>query len=134
MFKVYVYKGDCVLFVGVGQINQFVGKFLSKYEFFDIMVFNCSFDKVEQLAKILNGWVLLLSDLFDYQEGFDCLIVCIGFIELIIIVLFYEKLLQGDIECKVVIDFFIFNNVVEVVVEQFNFEYIEVEGLCNFVK
>lgn len=134
MLKAHVHKGDRVLLVGAGQTNQLVGKFLSKYEFSDITVFNRSLDKAEQLAKTLNGRALPLSDLSDYQEGFDCLIVCTGSTEPIITAPLYEKLLQGDTERKVVIDLSIPNNVAEAAVEQFNFEYIEVEGLRNLAK
>lgn len=134
MLKAHVHKDDRVLLVGAGQTNQLVGKFLSKYAFSNITVFNRSLDKAGQLAQSLNGRALPLSDLSDYQEGFDCLIVCTGATEPIITASLYEKLLRSDTKRKVVIDLSIPNNVAEAAVEQFDFEYIEVEGLRNLAK
>jgi glutamyl-tRNA reductase len=134
MLKAHVHKDDRVLLVGAGQTNQLVGKFLSKYAFSNITVFNRSLDKAGQLAQSLNGRALPLTDLENYQEGFDCLIVCTGATDPIITASLYEKLLRGDTGRKVVIDLSIPNNVAEAAVEQFDFEYIEVEGLRNLAK
>ena len=134
MLKAHVHKDDRILLVGAGQTNQLVGKFLSKYAFSNITVFNRSLDKAEQLAQTLSGQALPLPALEDYQEGFDCLIVCTGATDPIITAPLYEKLLQGDTKRKVVIDLSIPNNVAEATVEQFDFEYIEVEGLRNLAK
>ena len=111
-----------------------LGKFLSKYEYSNITVFNRSLDKAEQLAESLGGIALPLTDLENYKEGFDCLIVCTGSTEPIITAPLYEKLLNGETQRKVVIDLSIPNNVAASVVEQYDFEYIEVEGLRNLAK
>lgn len=134
MLKAHVHKSDRVLLVGAGQTNQLVGKFLNKYEFSDITVFNRSLDKAERLADQLGGQALPLSALNQYDQGFDCLIVCTGATEPIITSHLYEKLLRGDSKRKVVIDLSIPNNVSESTVEQFDLDYIEVEGLRNLAK
>ena len=134
MLKAHVHKDDRILIVGAGQTNQLVGKFLSKYEYSNITVFNRSLDKAEQLAESLGGIALPLTDLENYKEGFDCLIVCTGSTEPIITAPLYEKLLNGETQRKVGIDLSIPNNVAASVVEQYDFEYIEVEGLRNLAK
>lgn len=134
MLRAHVHKDDRVLLVGAGQTNQLVGKFLSKYGFSNVTVFNRSIGKAEQLAAALGGKALPLADIREYQEGFDCLVVCTGATDPVITNEVYESLLNGEVGHKVVIDLSIPNNVDEATVAAFDFEYIEIEGLRNLAK
>ena len=75
-----------------------------------------------------------LNDLLSYEDGFDGMIVCTGATEAIITDHLYQHLLQGEEDEKVVIDLAIPNNVAESVVEKFNINYIEIEGLRQLAK
>ncbi|TXB61858.1 glutamyl-tRNA reductase [Phaeodactylibacter luteus] len=134
MLRAHVHKDGRVLLVGAGQTNQLVGKFLSKYGFSNVTVFNRSVGKAEQLAATLGGKALPLADIREYREGFDCLVVCTGATEPVITNEVYSSLLNGEAGHKVVIDLSIPNNVDEATVAAFDFEYIEIEGLRNLAK
>lgn len=123
-----------ILVIGAGQTNTLAGKFLAKHHYSNVTVFNRSLDKAEQLAALTKGKALPLTALEDYEEGFDCMIVCTGATEPIIQPKLYERLLQGDQSEKIVIDLSIPNNVGSEVVHYFNVNYIEIENLKQLAK
>ena len=127
-------EDDRILIVGAGQTNALVGKFLKKYQFSNITVFNRSYDKADRLAKLTGGKALPLSDLKTYSGGFDCMIVCTSSTEPIINKEIYQQLLQGDKDKKVIIDLAIPNNVAHDVTTQFDMDYIEIDGLKTLAK
>jgi len=118
-----------ILLVGAGQTNLLVSKFLVKYEFNNITVFNRSIEKAEKLASRFGGNAFLLTELESYSEGFDCMIVCTGATEAIIKQPLYKKLIGNDTSSKLIVDLSIPNNVARDVVENFNINYIEIEDL-----
>ncbi len=118
-----------ILLVGAGQTNLLVSKFLVKYEFNNVTVFNRSIEKAEKLADRFEGNAFLLSELEDYREGFDCIIVCTGATEAIIKQPLYKKIVGKDATEKLIVDLSIPNNVARDVVDNFNINYIEIEDL-----
>ena len=122
-------KNASILLVGAGQTNLLVAKFLVKYEFKNITVFNRSIDKAQKLAERFDGKAFLLTELPNYKEGFDCMIVCTGATEAIIKKPLYDKLIGNDTAEKLIIDLSIPNNVDRTVVDSFNINYIEIEDL-----
>jgi len=127
-------KNGKLLLVGAGQTNLLVSKFLKKHEFQNVTVFNRSIEKANSLANMLDGEALLLSELENYSGGFDGIIICTGSDKAIIDDKLYSALLQGDTTRKLIIDLAIPNNVEKSVVENFNVNYIEIEGLKNLAK
>jgi len=122
-------KKSRVLMVGAGQTNALVAKFLRKYQFENVTIFNRSFDKAQQLSKMVDGEAYPLSGLESYSEGFDCLIVCTGATQPIIDKALYSKLLGDDKSRKVVVDLSIPHNIEQKLVGDFNVNYVEIEGL-----
>lgn len=122
-------KNSRILIVGAGQTNRLVAKFLKKMSFTKISIFNRSLDKAQQVATIMEAAPFPLSELPNFKEGFDCLIVCTGSTESIISPELYHQLLNGDTQQKLVIDLSIPYNVSEDVVKNFPLKYIEIEGL-----
>ncbi len=118
-----------ILLVGAGQTNSLVSKFLVKYEFKNITVFNRSIEKAEKLAARFDSNAFLLTDLESYSEGFDCMIVCTGATKAIIKTPLYKKINGTDTTEKLIVDLSIPNNVARNVVEDFNINYIEIEDL-----
>jgi len=118
-----------ILLVGAGQTNLLVSKFLVKYEFKNVTVFNRSIEKAEKLAERFDGSAFLLETLPDYQAGFDCMIVCTGATEAIIKQPLYQKIIKKDTDQKLIVDLSIPNNVSKDVVDNFNINYIEIEDL-----
>ncbi|MEM6317109.1 MAG: glutamyl-tRNA reductase [Bacteroidota bacterium] len=118
-----------ILLVGAGQTNTLVSKFLLKYDFTNVTVFNRSIEKAQNLAGRFDGNAFLLSELPSYREGFDCMIVCTGATKAIINKPIYQQLLGGDTSEKLIVDLSIPNNVTREVVNDFNVNYIEIEDL-----
>lgn len=125
-----------ILLIGAGQTNTLVGKFLAKYQFKNVTIFNRTLAKAEQLATLINGNAKgkRLSALADFQEGFDAIIVCTGVTKAIIDVKLYRNLLQEEQDKKLIIDLAIPNNVSKEVVETFTTNYIEIEDLRQLAK
>jgi len=122
-------KDARILLVGAGQTNLLVSKFLVKYEFNNVTVFNRSIEKAQKLAERFEGNAFLLSELPSYREGFDCMIVCTGATEAIIKKPLYQQVLGEDNGEKLIVDLSIPNNVDRQVVDKFNINYIEIEDL-----
>ena len=123
-----------ILLIGAGQTNALAAKFLAKHHYHNVVVFNRSLDKAQKVANTLDGKALPLTELPNYQEGFDAMIVCTGATKAIIQSELYRSLLAGDSDEKVVIDLAIPNNVDTEVIEQFSINYIEIEGLRQLAK
>lgn len=123
-----------ILMVGAGQTNNLVTKFLVKYNYSNVTIFNRTIEKAQNIATRLNGTALSLSDLENHEGGFDCMIVCTGATQAIINKDLYQKLLNGETTQKVVIDLAIPNNVEADVVEHFNVNHIEIDGLKLLAK
>ncbi len=118
-----------ILMVGAGQTNSLVAKFLKKYGFSNVVVFNRTLEKAQKIADMLDGRALPFEELPTYEEGFDCLIVCTGATKPIIDKKLYSSLIAGDNGKKVVIDLSIPNNVSQEVIDTYDTQYILIEGL-----
>ena len=134
MLKTCLPKQARILMIGAGQTNALVAKFLKKYGYKNVAVFNRTFYHAEKIATLLNGKAYTLNDLFTYQDGFDCLIICTGATKPIIDKKLYASLLGEEDSSKVVIDLSIPNNVSKEVVKHFNLKYIQIEGLKTLAK
>jgi glutamyl-tRNA reductase len=134
LLKSRITKKDRILLIGAGQTNALVGKFLKKYEFQNVTVFNRTLEKAERIADSLNGEAHRLSNLENFEGGFDCLIVCTGATQAVVGEEIYSQLLGSDTDKKVIIDLAVPNNVAPGVMENFNVNYIEIEGLKTLAK
>ena len=127
-------KTGKLLLIGAGQTNLLVSKFLKKYEYQNVTVFNRSIERANSLAEMLKGDAFLLEELKTYQEGFDGIIICTGSDKALLDDELYASLLQGDKSRKLIIDLAIPNNVEPSVAENFNVNYIEIEDLRSLAK
>ena len=91
--------------------------------------FNRSLHKAEKLAERFEGKGYSLTNLPNYKEGFDCMIVCTGATRPIITTSLYQQILRKDTAQKLIIDLSVPNNVAKEVINQFNVNYIEIENL-----
>jgi glutamyl-tRNA reductase len=122
-------KDARVLIVGAGETNTLFAKFLKKYDFNNVRIFNRSLDNAAHLVELLDGKAYHLSELSSYKEGFDALIVCTASTASIIDSTIYRNLLRKENESKVVIDLSVPNNVDPSVVEGFDMHYVDIEQL-----
>lgn len=129
LLKTNISRKARILLVGAGQTNGLVAKFLKKYEFQNVTVFNRTLGKAERIADSLGGDALPLSELSNFKGGFDCLIVCTGATTAVIDKEIYNQLLGGEAGEKIVIDLAIPNNVAPEVSNATQVQYIEIDGL-----
>lgn len=129
LLKTKLSKNARILMVGAGQTNMLVTKFLAKYGFNNVTIFNRTLEKAQQVADMVNGRALNFHELENYREGFDCLIVCTGATLAVVDSPLYTKLLANDTDRKIVIDLSVPNNVCKEITENFDVHFIEIEGL-----
>lgn len=123
-------KNDArILIVGAGDTNTKMANYLQKHKFANFTVFNRTLSKAEQLAEVLDGTALPLTDLINYKKGFDVLIVCTASNAPIITPEIYKGLLQNDDTKKVLIDLSIPANIHPAVVSSNLNLYIDINSL-----
>ncbi len=128
-------KSARILMIGAGQTNVLVAKFLVKFGFSNVTVFNRTLEKARAIAgKFSNGKALHLSSLEDYSGGFDCLIVCTGATRAFVDEALYSRLLNGEKDSKIAIDLSVPRNIETSISEAFDVKLIEVESLKKLAK
>lgn len=118
-----------IIMVGAGETNTLVGKFLKKYGFKHISIFNRSLDNAAKLSKALDAKSYHLSELGEYKGGFDVMIVTTGATDPIITTPIYKNLIGQEEDQKIVIDLSVPANVCSELVTSFNMDYIDIEKL-----
>jgi glutamyl-tRNA reductase len=122
------------IFVGAGQTNSTMAKYLKKHHFSSFAVFNRSLDKAKDLAKELDAEAYTLSDLKNYKDGFDILVTCTGSKQPVITTDIFESLLQGENDKKIIIDLAVPTDLQARVLKKFRIDYISVAGIKQQVK
>lgn len=118
-----------VLIIGAGETNKNLAQYLKKHKYTNFSIFNRTVQNAESLAKDLNGVAYPLSELENFNQGFDVIITCTGATEPIITEELYRKLLNGDTAKKVIVDLAVPNDTAPAVIKKFPIHYIEVESL-----
>jgi glutamyl-tRNA reductase len=118
-----------ILIIGAGETNQNITKYLKKHTYTNFAVFNRTLSKAQSLATELGGQAYQLSDLENFNEGFDVIITCTSASEPILTNKLYQKLLNGESNLKVIVDLAVPNDVASDVLENNKVEYIEVSSL-----
>ncbi len=134
MLEAGVSNDQRLLIVGAGQTNLLVCKFLKKYGFKHVSIFNRSVGKAQEISQWFGTQAHALSELSHYKKGFDCIVVCTGSVEPIIHEKNYHQLLQGETDKKVIVDLAIPNNVSPSVSSLDSVDYIEIEDLKKLAK
>lgn len=118
-----------ILIIGAGETNQNITKYLKKHTYTNFAVFNRTLNKAQALATELGGDAYLLSDLENFNKGFDVIITCTSASTPILTNKLYQKLLNGETNLKVIVDLAVPNDVAPDVLENNKVEYIEVSSL-----
>lgn len=120
-----------ILMIGAGQTNLLVTKFLKKAEQLHLTVFNRTVERARSLSNSFpEGEGLALTELSNYDKGFDVMIVCTGSAEATVTPELFHWLLAGeDPRDKVVIDLGVPADVAESTVAGSEFEYVGIEQL-----
>lgn len=123
-----------ILFIGAGQTNTTMARFLRKRGFKNCHVFNRSRENGEKLAKELGCASSTLDKLGDYDKGFDVLITCTGSSDPVITPELYKHLLQGEMQKKIVVDLAIPCDLDPMVLQFHRVKYIGVEELKSIAE
>lgn len=129
MLDAQVPKSAKVLLVGAGQTNTLVSKFLKKYSYENVVVFNRSIERAQRLSQKFSGDYHGLHALDSQSHDFDVMIVCTGATEPIITSHNYPTILGTDTREKLIIDLAIPNNVDKSILDQHAIRYIEIDTL-----
>lgn len=119
------------LLVGAGQTNRLVARFLLKHAYQNVIVFNRSLDKAEELASWFDhGQAFQMDQLHTYDQGFDAAIVCTGSKSVLLDTPLFQKLVapNSNPDC-LLIDLAIPNNIDRSLGRIPGVKYIEVEDL-----
>jgi glutamyl-tRNA reductase len=123
----------CV-FIGAGQTNATMAKYLKKHHFSAFTVFNRSLPKAKQLADELGGEACNITQLKKYTAGFDVLITCTGSNTNLITHDVYTQLLQKDTDRKIIIDLAVPVDVHPQVLKKHNIDYISITDIKKQAK
>jgi len=93
-----------LLIIGAGQTNVAMAKYLKKHGFNNLVVFNRTLSKAQDLASELGGQAFDLAELANKGVGFEVIITCTGAQDYIITEDVYSSILNGDTDRKLVID------------------------------
>jgi glutamyl-tRNA reductase len=118
-----------IVFVGAGETNVNMAKYLKKHEYANFTVFNRTLANAEKLAKDLNGKAFELSAITDFKEGFDVLITCTASQEPVISEAVYTSLLHNSASKKVVIDLALPADVDPAILHKHDLVYVDIESL-----
>lgn len=122
-----------VLLIGSGETNSLVGKFLKKYNFKNVEIYNRSLDNATSLSQLLDAPSHHLNELSEAHD-FDIVFICTSAQKVIIDLPLYKKMLNGNIDKKIIIDLSIPRNVSEEVVDYCNVEYIDIQSLKDIAE
>jgi len=122
------------LMVGAGKTNELFSKFMLQHHYQNAVIFNRSIGKAQTIADNLGAEARVLSDLENYEEDFDVMVVCTASVEPIITQDLYGKLTRKAAKKRIVIDLSLPNNVSREAVENFDFQYINIEELRQLAK
>ncbi len=118
-----------LVFIGAGETNANMAKYLKKHEFANLTVFNRTLANAQKLATELNGTAKELSQINQFNEGFDVLITCTASQDHIITNTIYQSLIGNDTTKKVIIDLALPADVAPEVIKQNDVVYIDIASL-----
>lgn len=123
-----------LLIIGSGETNKNLAQYLKKHKYSNFSVFNRTVENAASMAKDLNANAYPLTELENFEGGFDVIITCTGSTEPIITEEIYKKLLCGETGKKVIVDLAIPNDTAPEVIQNFPVHYIEVESLKEIAR
>ncbi|MCA0430767.1 MAG: glutamyl-tRNA reductase [Bacteroidetes bacterium] len=118
-----------LIFVGSGETNTLMATYLKKHSFENNVVFNRTLSNAAKLATKTGGKAYNLTELKNYKESFDVLIVCTASNTPVIDNEIYTSLLNTDTSKKTVIDLGVPANVDATVIKKNNINYIDINSL-----
>jgi len=122
-------KDSRILLIGSGETNTLVGKFLKKYKFENISIYNRSLDNASGLSKMLSCPAYHINELKNVNGDFDIIFICTSANKIVVDVPLYNEMINQSNDKKILVDLSVPRNISSEVVENFNVEYIDIESL-----
>jgi len=129
LLKSHVKRDSKILLIGAGETNALVGKFLKKYAFTDIKIYNRSLHNAAELSKELSAESYHIHDLKNVEGEFDIIFTCTSANKVILDDNLYKDMLGGDESEKTIIDLAVPRNVSPAVIEKNKVRHIDIEAL-----
>lgn len=118
-----------IVVVGSGRTNTNFCDFLQNFGFQNFVVFNRTLENAKKLANTLEGEAYALTELNNYQKGFDILVTCTGSGEHLIQEDSYQALLAGENDLKYVVDLSVPSDLDPTLTDLYNIDHISVSRL-----
>lgn len=118
-----------VIFIGAGETNQLMAKFLLKKGFENFSVYNRSLDNALSFANELKGSAYSMQDLGSDSKPFNLMVVATSSTTPLLTRERYEALIGNDKQLKTIVDLSVPRNVDEEVVKNYNVNYISIDHL-----
>ena len=129
LLKSNVSRQSRVILVGAGETNSLVAKFLKKYHFDNIKIYNRSLHNAAELSAEISAQAFHINDLEKLKGDFDIMFVCTSANKAIIDEPLYTKMLSGSTDKKTLIDLAMPRNIAPAVVDNFSVNHIDIEAL-----
>lgn len=123
-----------IVFVGAGETNTLVAKYLKKAGFKNFTIYNRTLEKAQLLANYLGGKAFPLSDLSAHTERVSVLISCTSSSEPLVTSSIWNGFNIDSSFPAVVIDLAVPNDVAHEVSSRADVEYISIETLKHEVE
>lgn len=122
-------KEEKVLLIGAGETNALVAKFMKKYGFSNISIYNRSLDNAQEISAFLNDAPAFhLTDISEV-DSFDIIFICTSANTVVVDLKLYQQMLKGDQKNKIIFDLAVPRNIAEEIVENCNVNYTDIEDL-----
>ncbi|MFT7333181.1 MAG: glutamyl-tRNA reductase [Sphingobacteriales bacterium] len=105
-------EGSRVLFIGAGETNRLMSKYLIKHGNYSYAVFNRTLNNAQSFADEIGGKAFNLDLLREFTGGFDIIISCTASAQPLIDLEMLRKLKGTDTNAKFIVDLAIPNDVV----------------------
>lgn len=122
------------IIVGSGVTNTAMARYLRKHGFTNFVVFNRTVANAASLAQEINAPYFALSELAQYDKGFDVIVTCTGAEGTVITKELYRTLVGDDKNRKVVIDLAIPNDLDPEIINEWDINVIAVNNLQEVAK
>lgn len=129
MLKINASADQKILLVGAGETNTLVAKFLKKYQFNNVKIFNRSIDNAKTISKLLEGSQAYHLNDIENVESFDVLFICTSANQVVIDLPLYKKMIKSDNDQKILFDLSVPRNISKEVVDRCQVKYIDIEFL-----
>lgn len=122
------------LLIGAGETISHMCDYLLDLGFKNFTVFNRTLINAEKLASSIHGRAFPLSELINYNEGFDVIITSTSSHKQEISENIYKALIGDDTTKKIIIDLAIPLDTEESVISNFPVEYIQIDDLRSIAQ